>query len=334
MISLLKDRGVIHHLQVLSQFLIMASPSSPEFQILLRCTSSSLGTLSSLLEYSHEVHQIVTQLEDDFQKILQKFCKIDDELEKHYPFLACLYRHLLNSIALKETISDSEAQNSLKISMLYFVYSKTLVSGLNVLIKFSAQSPKELTNEDDMFILILKVLEGYSYSKKTLESIYSVMCNLSINPQFLEKAAQVNLFKYCLLHLQRHWKSIPTSILIFRLLKYTLRNGKILNLISLGLMVELFFKSYLELIESIDFNIVSLIMNVYREHPNEKEILIEMLSVLAILLRNNRKFEHGVVNNKEFIIFVNMLASEQNSQISDDLVEVLAHFPLEDILSA
>lgn len=223
---MLKDRGVIHHLQVLAQFLIMAKPSEPQFQMLLRCTSSSLGTLSSLLEYSHEVHQIVTQLEEDFQKILQKFCKIDDQLEKHYPFLACLYRHLLNSIALKETIGDAEAQNALKISMLYFVYSKTLISGLNVLIKYSGQSPKELTSDDDMFILMLKVLEGYSYSKKTLEAIYSIMCNLSVNPGFLEKAAQINMFKYCLLHLQRHWKSVGVSILIFRLLKYTLRNGK------------------------------------------------------------------------------------------------------------
>lgn len=98
-------------------------------------------------------------------------------------------------------------------------------------------------------------------------------------------------------------------------------------------MIELFFKGYLELIESMDFNLVALIMNIYRENPKEKDILIEMLSVLAILLRNNRKFENGVVNTQEFVIFINMLASEQNSQISDDLVEVLAHFPLEDILS-
>ena len=98
-------------------------------------------------------------------------------------------------------------------------------------------------------------------------------------------------------------------------------------------MIELFFKCYLELIESIDFNIVTLIIKISQEHPNEKTVLIEMLSVLAILLRNNRRFESGVIKNKEFIIFVNTLASEQNSQISDDLVEVLAHFPLEDILT-
>lgn len=85
--------------------------------------------------------------------------------------------------------------------MLYFVYSKTLNSGLAVLLKYSAQSPKDLANEDDMFILTLKILEGYSYSRKTLQSMYAIMCNLSINPVFLDKASQINVFKYCLLHL-------------------------------------------------------------------------------------------------------------------------------------
>lgn len=48
--------------------------------------------------------------------------------------------------------------------MLYFVYSKTLTSGLGVLIKYSAQAPESLIEHDDLFILVLKVLEGYSYS--------------------------------------------------------------------------------------------------------------------------------------------------------------------------
>jgi hypothetical protein len=52
--------------------------------------------------------------------------------------------------------------------MLYFVYSKTLMSGLSVLLKYSAQSSKDLAGEDDLSILILKILEGYSYSTKVL----------------------------------------------------------------------------------------------------------------------------------------------------------------------
>lgn len=72
--------------------------------------------------------------------------------------------------------------------MLYFVYNKTLMSGLSVLLKYSAQSSKDLAAEDGLFILILKVLEGYSYNLKTLQVIYAVMCNLSINPVFLDKA--------------------------------------------------------------------------------------------------------------------------------------------------
>jgi len=160
-----------------------------------------------------------------FKKIFSHFCKIDDKLETHYQYLACLYRHLMRAIAHKETIGDEEAHNALKVGMLYFVYSKTLNSTLSVLIKYSAQAPLELVSEDDMFILSLKILEGYAYSKKTLHALYAVLCNLSIQPSFLEKASQINLYKYCLLHLQKHWKVTNTVLLIFRLLKYTLRNG-------------------------------------------------------------------------------------------------------------
>jgi hypothetical protein len=53
------------------------------------------------------------------------------------------------------------------------------------------------------------------------------MCNLSINPVFLDKACQINLFKYAMLHLQKHCKAPSLLILIFRLLKYILRNGNL-----------------------------------------------------------------------------------------------------------
>jgi len=97
-------------------------------------------------------------------------------------------------------------------------------------------------------------------------------------------------------------------------------------------MIELFFKCYLELIEALDFNIVSIILKIYQETPDNDTILIEMLSVLAILVRNNRKFEHGVCNNQEFVSFLNLLVDESNKQLSDEMVEVLAHFPLEDLI--
>lgn len=98
-------------------------------------------------------------------------------------------------------------------------------------------------------------------------------------------------------------------------------------------MVELFFRNYLELAENLDLNIVVLVIQIFREFPEETQLLVEMLSVLAILTRNNRRFEQSLVSNKEFKAFVNMIASEQSGQISDELLDVMAHLPLEDLLA-
>jgi len=72
---------------------------------------------------------------------------------------------------------------------------------------------------------------------------------------------------------------------------------------------------------------------VFRDSPEETQLLTEMLSVLAILTRNNRRFEQSLISNGEFKSFMNIIASEQNSQISDELLEVMAHLPLEELLT-
>jgi hypothetical protein len=72
---------------------------------------------------------------------------------------------------------------------------------------------------------------------------------------------------------------------------------------------------------------------VFRDSPEETQLLTEMLSVLAILTRNNRRFEQSLISNGEFKSFINIIASEQNAQISDELLEVMAHLPLEELLT-
>ena len=98
-------------------------------------------------------------------------------------------------------------------------------------------------------------------------------------------------------------------------------------------MVELFFRNYLELAENMDFNIVALVIQIFREFPDESNLLIEMLSVLAVLARNNRRFEQSLVANQGFKSFINAITSEQSTQISDELLDVMAHLPLEDLLA-
>lgn len=71
----------------------------------------------------------------------------------------------------------------------------------------------------------------------------------------------------------------------------------------------------------------------FRDSPEETQLLTEMLSVLAILTRNNRRFEQSLISNGEFKSFINIIASEQNAQISDELLEVMAHLPLEELLT-
>lgn len=97
-------------------------------------------------------------------------------------------------------------------------------------------------------------------------------------------------------------------------------------------MIELFFKSYVELINSMDFVLIDFILKSHGQNQEDLELLVEMLSVLAILMRNNVKFEASIKNNKSFIGFVRGITGENNQRMSDELVEVLAHFPLEDLL--
>ena len=77
-------------------------------------------------------------------------------------------------------------------------------------------------------------------------------------------------------------------------------------------MVELFFRYYLDLCSQIDFNIVYIILSVHNSNPKNSQLLIEMLSVLAVLTRNNRRFEQGLIQNKDFSLFINHLTDEKN----------------------
>lgn len=97
-------------------------------------------------------------------------------------------------------------------------------------------------------------------------------------------------------------------------------------------MIELFFRFYLELTSEIqDFNLLHIILKLHTENPQNEPLLLEMLSVLAVLLRNNKRFEQGLIANPDFIRFILSLTDEHQNQLSDEMVEVLAHYPLEDI---
>lgn len=156
-----------------------------------------------------------------------RFGQVADELEPFYQILSCYFRNYFRVVSLSEVINQQQASSALRISLLYFCFSKTLHAGLGVLVKYSTQvEGEELVKDEDLFILSLKVLEGYSYSSKMLISLYSLLCNLSIQPLFLERAAQIDLFKHALIHVQTHWRSTSTMKLVMRLFKYTLRSGK------------------------------------------------------------------------------------------------------------
>ena len=50
------------------------------------------------------------------------------------------------------------------------------------------------------------------------------------------------------------------------------------------------------------------------------------------MIKNNRKFEQESVTHKEFVGFIRELSDENGAELSDELLDVIAELPLEEIL--
>jgi hypothetical protein len=174
-----------------------------------------------------------------------------------------------------------------------------------------------------VYHLALKIFEGYSYSKDILLNLYILLCNLATQEAFLEKISKVKVYNYALIHLLNNWRSAELSAIIFRFLKYTLRTG---------LMVEQFLEGYAELVEQTDLNLVAMVIQVRNEHPQNNVLLVEMLTVLSIAARNNRKFESGLINDQQFIVFIRKLAAEDLGELTEEFIDILSNMPIEDFL--
>lgn len=131
------------------------------------------------------------------------------------------------------------------------------------------------------------------------------------------------MYNYALIHLLNNWRSAELSGIVFRFLKYTLRTG---------LMVEQFWEGYTEMVEQTDFNLVAVVIQVRNEHPKDQVLLVEMLTVLSVVARNNRKFEAALVNDQEFVVFVRRLAGEDLGELTEEFIDILANMPIEDFL--
>jgi hypothetical protein len=131
------------------------------------------------------------------------------------------------------------------------------------------------------------------------------------------------VYNYALIHLLNNWRSAELSGIVFRFLKYTLRTG---------LMVEQFWEGYTEMVEQTDFNLVAVVIQVRNEHPKDQVLLVEMLTVLSVVARNNRKFEAALVNDQEFVVFVRRLAGEDLGELTEEFIDILANMPIEDFL--
>lgn len=120
--------------------------------------------------------------------------------------------------------------------MFFFIHFKTLKTGLAVMVKFSAQSnPKiskkigessELAKEEDLYILIMKIMEGYAYNRGILTNIYKLMCNLGWQGMFVDKVTNIEVYKYSMIHFQTHYRQEYPTKLILEFLKLALKSSK------------------------------------------------------------------------------------------------------------
>jgi len=295
-------------------------------RLLLRCASLVLSIIGSILEFSHRRAELLDKYQLKCKKLFDRFLKTEDaKLEKHYFYLSHLYRSLLTIMARATVIELSAAQGALKVGILYFVYAKTLNEALLLLARFAGQSGgAELITEEDLYLLIIKVFEGYSYSPHTLRNLYVALCNFATNDPFVDRIGKMKVFHYGLIHAQNNWKNPELLVLIFRFIKYVLRNGQ---------MNELFYEACIELLSSMDFSLPQLAVRVGKElREKSSPALVEILTVLGLACRNNRKFEVSITADKEFVTLIRDLTNEQEQGPSDDMIDAIASLPIEDIL--
>ena len=209
--------------------------------------------------------------------------------------------------------------------MFFFVHFKTQKAGLALLVKFSCQrEASELSKEEDLYILIMKIMEGYAYNLNILTNIYKLMCNLGFTGLFVDKVTNIEIYKYSMIHFQTHLKNEYPTKLILEFLKVALKSS---------CCVELFFESLNELEKAVEYDFLNILLRSFKERENDEQQKIQGIGLVAILIKNNRKFENESVNHKEFVNFVKKMADDSNGmKLSDELIDVVAELPLEEIL--
>lgn len=314
--------------------------------MLLRCSSLVLSVIAYILEFSHRREEILQKYLPKCRQLFHRFLLSEDpSLYPHTFYLAHLYKNLLSILSRADIIDREDARGTLKVNILYFVYIKTLDEGMYLLARYSSQKSgqsgqsgaqsggnvanqclREIIKEEDLYVMIVKIFEGYSYNPRTLKTLYIFLCNLATEESFLDKLGKLKIFHYSLIHAHNNWRQHELVNYIFRFLKYILRNGQ---------LTEMFFNACLELLNSMELNLPSLAAKIGQDlKNNQKEAsngaVVEILSVLGLGCRNNRKFEVALTQEKDFCQYVKELAEEKD--LSEDMVDVLAGLPLEDIL--
>lgn len=280
-----------------------------------------------MLEFSHRREHLIDTYLPKCRKLVNRFLKTGDaKLEKHYFYLAMLFKGCLTVCSRSSTIETIDAQASVRVASLYFVYAKTLSEALLSVARYTGQSGGfDLLGDEDLYVLVIKVFEGYSYNPYILRNLYIALSNLSTNEAFLQRLAKMKVFHYALIHGNAHTTNIELLLVIFRFVKNLLRNGQ---------MIELFYEACSELQSSMDLTISQLIVRVASESGQKyPPSLVELLTLAGMGCRNNRKFEVGLLSDKSFVGMIAQIANDHGSDLSEDLVNALASLPIEDIIS-
>lgn len=261
------------------------------------------------------------------RKLMNRFLKsAESKYEKHYSYLAMLLKGVLSVYSRSPTIESSDALSSVKAASLYFIYAKTLSEALLVIARYTGQSGGfDLLGDEELYVLVIKVFEGYSYNPYILRNLYIALSNLSTNEAFLQRLAKMKIFHYSLIHSNSHTNNEELMLVIFRFVKNLLRNGQ---------MLELFYEGCSELQSSMDLTVSQLIVKVAAE-SNQKypPSLVELFNLAGIGCKHNRKFEVSLLSDKAFVSLISQIANEHDSDLSEDLVNALATLPIEDIIT-
>ena len=140
---------------------------------------------------------------------------------------------------------------------------------------------------------------------------------------FVDKVTNIEVYKYSMIHFQTHYRFEYPTKLILEFLKLALKSS---------CCIELFFESLNELEKAVDYDLLNILLRAFKERDADTDLKIEGIGLVSILIKNNRKFENESVNHKEFVTFVRKLADDNETQLSDELMDILAELPLEEIL--